>query len=834
MITIGATFDKMLKQRIFMLFNGNRDVTHTYNLTISTDKSQYNYKESIFIEGVLLKDGSPSSDALVYIFYDDTLVGTATTTSGGVFTKSISNNVVGEHEIKVICGSTESNIVEIVTGKISTSLDIDVPLSLVYSDAFNITGTLLDIDNIPLPNKPVKLKVGSTIVDTQTTNSNGVVSFTQTPVTTGTHTFQLVYSGDENYDGIDSTSVTRSVNKETTVLAVTSPTNNSAIYVDEGINVNGSLVTDDNENINGKSIVVKEGSTTISTYTTNSNGVFSGTITGLSVGTHTLTFQFIEDSNYTGSSITRTVIVNENTYSLSINTNFPTISPNNPVTISGVLTKNGVGLSNQTITIKEGNTVKGTYTTGNGGTYSGTITNLGVGTHTLKAVHSNVESATIDVKATSNYINATVTNNVVGLGGSGGSNWLGSNGNVVINWGDGTYNVINNPTTPLSHTYSDGNTNHNISIIGDITSLGKSCFNGSYISLIDIHSPITSMGTTCFAGSGLTSITIPDGVISLGDSCFYNSSALTSVTIPSSVTNIGSYCFYKCTALVDYQLYWTSSDILTYDANKLVTNSNTVFTIPTGQTANYVAKGYPSDKLVERGAGLTLTCPTPIIQKTDTATVTATLKDGVTALTGETLSYEIKHGQTTIDTGTDTTDNNGQITISYTGTGIGDVDVIISYSSLLQETFVIQDCDYYADSTKISNWNNVSSGGTQFKVSTYSIGLSDFSVEMKFNTIDAQIMVGNQSTWLGGISLVNTPYYLYTHSSSGGTVTDTISNPVTSDVWRMEVEGTTIRLYRNDNLLITKTNCKVDYPKTLRLYPQGKSASVDYVKVKAL
>ena len=152
---------------------------------------------------------------------------------------------------------------------------------------------------------------------------------------------------------------------------------------------------------------------------------------------------------------------------------------------------------------------------------------------------------------------------------------------------------------------------------------------------------------------------------------------------------------------------------------------------------------------------------------------------------------------------------------------------------VLQETYVVQDCDYYADSTKINNWNNVSSGSNSFKVSSYSIGLSDFSVEMKVNTLDTQIMVGNQSSWLGGVNFLS-PYYLYTHSSGGGTVTDSISTPSTSDVWRMEVEGTTIRLYRNNNLYITKTNCKVDYPKTLRLYPQNKSASVDYVKIKAL
>ena len=94
-------------------------------------------------------------------------------------------------------------------------------------------------------------------------------------------------------------------------------------------------------------------------------------------------------------------------------------------------------------------------------------------------------------------------------------------------------------------------------------------------------------------------------------------------------------------------------------------------------------------------------------------------------------------------------------------------------------------------------------------------------------------MVGNQQSWVAGVSLTS-PYYFYTHSSSGGTVTDNLSKPIATDIWRMDVEGTTIKLYRNNNLLITKSNCKVDYPKNLRAYPQNKSASIDYVKVKPL
>lgn len=232
---------------------------------------------------------------------------------------------------------------------------------------------------------------------------------------------------------------------------------------------------------------------------------------------------------------------------------------------------------------------------------------------------------------------------------------------------------------------------------------------------------------------------------------------------------------------------------------------------------------------------ITITADKPILSfaDSDIANITATLTDGSSGVSGETLSYEILDKEDNVlDSGSDVTDSLGEISFTYQSAGVGDVQVIVYYGILLQETYGIQDCDYYADSTKISNWNNVSSGGTQFKVSTYTVGLSNFSVEMKFNTIDAQIMIGNQNSWLGGVSL--TDKNLYTHSSSGGTVTTVLIAPIATDVWRMEVEGTNIRLYRNNNLYTTKTNCKVDYPKTLRLYPQNKSASVDYVKVKAL
>ena len=221
-----------------------------------------------------------------------------------------------------------------------------------------------------------------------------------------------------------------------------------------------------------------------------------------------------------------------------------------------------------------------------------------------------------------------------------------SNDDVIVDWGDGTTQTINNPTSNISHTYTDGKSSHTVIVKGDITSLGENCFRDcSSLTSVTIPNSVTSLGKDCFTDcSGLTSVTIPNSVTSIGNFCFYNCSGLTSVTIPNSVTSLSTGCFHNCSGLtsvtipnsvtsierscfyncsgltsviipnsvtslgeycfrysglIDYELYWESSPI-TYDSYKMPNNTNTTFTIPNGSTEDYVAKGYPSDKLVER------------------------------------------------------------------------------------------------------------------------------------------------------------------------------------------------------------------------------------------
>lgn len=174
---------------------------------------------------------------------------------------------------------------------------------------------------------------------------------------------------------------------------------------------------------------------------------------------------------------------------------------------------------------------------------------------------------------------ATITDSVIQLG-VGDLQWLITNGNVTVDWGDGTTSIVNNPTAELTHSYTDNKESHNIAFLGTVTGIGDICFDST----------------------ALTSITIPNSITSFGRFCFYGCSSLTNITIPNSVTNLGDGCFRNCDNLNTYQLYWTNNNIITYYNDKMPNNTNTKFYVPKGQKTNYVNKGYPSDKIVERSS----------------------------------------------------------------------------------------------------------------------------------------------------------------------------------------------------------------------------------------
>ncbi len=154
-----------------------------------------------------------------------------------------------------------------------------------------------------------------------------------------------------------------------------------------------------------------------------------------------------------------------------------------------------------------------------------------------------------------------------------------------------------------------------------LTSIPVSAFSNCGFTSFDFAG-VTEGGEQAFAGNtSLTEITnfeistIPYGlflscsltsfdftwVTEIGGFAFGSCSALTEIELPATVTLIGEYAFWGCWDLTTVTLNWTGDEILAYDSSWFMdANKLSKIYIPNGTTADYVAKGWPEDLLVEK------------------------------------------------------------------------------------------------------------------------------------------------------------------------------------------------------------------------------------------
>ncbi|MBO5476285.1 MAG: hypothetical protein J6A15_00840 [Clostridia bacterium] len=241
----------------------------------------------------------------------------------------------------------------LLTIKQNTRITIDVPLNLIYSDEFLITGTLETSTYSRLNGKTVKLKVGDTVVDTTTTNVNGEYSFTHTPVSTGTHSFQVIFEETNVHAASESSIVTREVGKETSVMNLDAV---STQHYGDTLITGGQLLDNDGQYIADASVVYKLNGTTVSTLTTDSYGTFSVTRTINSFATTKMTFEYAGDSNYTNTSANVDVNVYQPQLSLTSNKNILSHADNDNATLTVQVQDNApvpqnLAISNHLVTL---------------------------------------------------------------------------------------------------------------------------------------------------------------------------------------------------------------------------------------------------------------------------------------------------------------------------------------------------------------------------------------------------------------------------------------------------------------------------------------------------
>lgn len=508
--------------------------------------------------------------------------------------------------------------------------------------------------------------------------------------------------------------------------------------------------------------------------------------------------------------------------------------------IHGVLTQNGVPLPNKRVNLDIAGNVHALITDSHGEI---TYTYTGTG-----------NAGKIDVQAFNEHIyfydyesvTMTVRGSFIGLGDTNkcrsmNVDWAGARYPTLVDWGDGTSAKISTALQRImytAHRYEDGLSEHTVRLLGEVQELYYFLYNfitDRDVPFIKLNNSVKTLGWDCFIGTRLNEVILPNNLKTMMSGCFAYCKGLTSVSIPASVNSING-AFTNCTSVTNIQLWWKSNPV-PYTNGTYREASNAIFTIPAGTTQLYIDAGYPAAKLVERpieADTINITSTKDILSAHDSesATITATLSSEDITIPNTELDYTIvDKDDNLLDDGTVTTDANGEASIVYTATGVGDVTVTFSLHSLLQKTYNLEDC-VRSDSTTYSSTTN-----TDFVLP------SRFKIEYDFQYNGAQAIymtIGQYSENVGGIltgkvmSTENTLNLIARKSNNGtGDIRITGTNNYPSNTWNhiiVTYDGTAMRINDDDVVLTNFNGVTMDKIRMLTFYKDSYSSGSGQIK----
>ena len=371
------------------------------------------------VEAVNATITGDSITGTVNVYINNELVGTTDIESKGEI--QYNNNTLPVGEYNVIFeylgddnhSSLNSTPASFNVTRHPSSITIPTGNNAAYGETLIVTATLSDGNGVNLPGKNVNVKINGTDVGTVTSDSNGLITYTNNTLNAGTYNFTFTFDGDENYT--DSSASNDTVNVDTKSTTLTENIVTSVTYPDDEI-ISVKL-TNDATSLNGKTVTLNIDGTAY-TNTTNSEGVATFIIKGLSGGSHNYNFTFAGDSNYKASSMKNSTFL-INTHSTRFtDLNVSDISYGNDEIVTVKLTDGTNGLNNKNVNLYLNGTLIITLTTNSTGEVTYTFNGLTIADYNVTFEFNGDEnytkaeniSGTFNVGKISTQFNITVSN----------------------------------------------------------------------------------------------------------------------------------------------------------------------------------------------------------------------------------------------------------------------------------------------------------------------------------------------------------------------------------------------------------------------------------------
>jgi uncharacterized protein YhjY with autotransporter beta-barrel domain len=317
------------------------------------------------------------------------------TLSGGQATFTTTALAVGGHSITAVyggdtnsAGSTSSTLTQTVNQESTVTVLTSNISPTVFGQSVTFTATVsAAAPGTGTPTGSVTFKDGGATIGSATL-SGGVATFTTTTLAVGGHSITAVYGGATNSAGSTSSTLTQTVNQESTVTVLTSNINPTVFGQSVTFTATVSAAAPGTGTPSG-SVTFKDGGTTIGAGTV-SGGVATFTTTTLAVGGHSITAVYGGDSNNLGStSPALTQSVNQESTVTGLTSSINPAVPGQSVTFTATVSavSPGTGTPSGSVSFKDGATTLGSVTL-SGGQATFTTTTLAVGPHSITAVYA--------------------------------------------------------------------------------------------------------------------------------------------------------------------------------------------------------------------------------------------------------------------------------------------------------------------------------------------------------------------------------------------------------------------------------------------------------------
>ncbi|MGA1984234.1 MAG: Ig-like domain repeat protein [Acidobacteriaceae bacterium] len=343
-----------------------------------------------------------------------TVLGTATVSSTGVATLSISTLAVGAHTIGAsyggnanYVGSTSTTIAETIQSAatataLASSLSPSVagmPVTLTAVVAGNggiPTGTVTFLDGTG---------AGAVTLGTGTLNGQGIAKLITSALAVGQHSIVAIFSGDAKDSSSTSAVLMQTVQIAATTTTIASSLNPSSFAA--GVTFTASVATTGNT-VSG-TVTFSDGQTVLGVAPISAGSAIFSTST-LALGAHSIIASYSGDANnapsQSGPLNERVLQAAGVSITSSVN---PSLAQAPLILTASINAPQGVAVSG-TVTFMDGNVALGTGAVSPVGAASLTISTLAVGQHSIVAVYSgdaNNQAATSDILVETIQIIAT-------------------------------------------------------------------------------------------------------------------------------------------------------------------------------------------------------------------------------------------------------------------------------------------------------------------------------------------------------------------------------------------------------------------------------------------